>query len=80
MCQDGTMSPEVEKAFIDSIKYLEDKNVSGISSDCGLMLKFQDLARKYTTKPVFLSPLAQLSAVTCGFSKTDKIIIMTADY
>ena len=41
MCQEGKLTPEVEKAFIESIKYLdEEKNVSGISGDCGFMMWF----------------------------------------
>jgi len=80
MCQAGKLTPEVEQAFVDSLKYLVDeKKVSGISGDCGFMMWFQELARKHTKKPVFMSALAQLPAVTCAFHKNEKIIVMTAN-
>jgi hypothetical protein len=34
------MSAEVEKEFIEGIKWLENKGVSGISGDCGFMMYF----------------------------------------
>ena len=80
MCQKGEMTPEVEEEFISAVMYLcEVKNVSGITGDCGFMMWFQKLARNLTHKPVFMSALSQLPAVTCAYSKDEQIIIMTAN-
>lgn len=41
MCQENTMTPDVEKEFEDAVRYLcEEKNVSGITGDCGFMMWF----------------------------------------
>merc|ERR1719253_2093994 len=43
------------------------------------MMYFQKLARQNTTKPVFMSALAQLPAVTCAFNQHELIAIFTAN-
>jgi hypothetical protein len=43
------------------------------------MLWFQSLARQHTTKPIFLSSLAHLPAVTCAYGPKEKIAIFTAN-
>jgi len=77
MCRTGKMSPQVEQEFINAIKYFDDRNVCGITHDCGLAMHFQILSRRYTKRPVFLSPLAQLPAVVCAFGKHELILILT---
>lgn len=77
MCQSGKLSAAVEQEFIDAVKYFDDRNVSGITHDCGLAMHFQILTRRYTKRPVFLSPLAQLPAVVCAFAKHELILILT---
>jgi hypothetical protein len=42
------------------------------------MMWFQALARRHTKKPVFLSSLAHLPAVTCAFAKHEYIAVFTA--
>jgi len=79
MCQSGKLSPEAEQEFIEAIEWLENKGVSGITGDCGFMMYFQKLARRHTTKPVFMSALAQLPAVTCAFNSFELIAIFTAN-
>jgi hypothetical protein len=79
MCQSGVMPPDVEKEFLDAIDFLVQKGVSGITGDCGFMMYFQPLARRYTTIPIFMSSLAQLPAVTCAFGKNELIAIFTAN-
>jgi len=79
MAQIGKMTPEVEKEFIEAIDYFDKKGVSGITGDCGFMMYFQELARNHTNKPVFMSSLAQLPAVTCAFNKKELIAIFTAN-
>ena len=79
MCQSGKMSPEVNAEFIEAVKYLDSKGVSGITGDCGFMMFFQALARKHTKKPVFMSALCQLPAVTCAYHHDEQIAIFTAN-
>jgi hypothetical protein len=78
-CQAGKMSKEVEANFEEGIDYLLAKGVSGITGDCGFMMYFQALARRHTTKPIFMSALAQLPAVTCAFNQHELVAIMTAN-
>merc|ERR1719335_1162980 len=79
VCQSGKIPPEVEKEFIEAIKWLCAKGVKGISGDCGFMMWFQALARKHTKKPVFMSSLAHLPAITCAFANFELIAIFTAN-
>jgi len=80
MCQENTMTEEVGKEFDAAVKWLvEEKKVSGITGDCGFMMWFQQRARNITKKPVFMSALAQLPAVTCAYAQHEEIIIMTAN-
>lgn len=79
MCQSGKMTQAVEEQFGEAIDYLVGKGVVGITGDCGFMMYFQKLARQRTTKPVFLSSLAQLPAVTCAFNQHELIAIFTAN-
>lgn len=79
MCQSGKMTPAVEKNFEDALDYLVNKGVTGITGDCGFMMYFQQLARRHTTKPVFMSALSQLPAVTCAFNQHELIAVMTAN-
>ena len=80
MCQDNAMTPEVIVGFVDAIRYLDkEKGVSGITGDCGFMMWFQALARQHTHKPVFMSALTQLAAMTASFSHNDVIAVFTAN-
>jgi hypothetical protein len=79
ICQSGKMSPEVENNFIEAIKYLESKGVSGITGDCGFMMWFQGLARKHTTKPVFMSSLSHLPTVVCAMGEHELVAVFTAN-
>jgi len=79
ICQSGVLTPAVEKEFLEAIDWLVGHGVSGITGDCGFMMYFQQLARSHTTIPIFMSALAQLPAVTCGFAKFELIGIMTAN-
>ena len=80
MCQSGSLTEEVQERFKESIQWLiEEKNVSGITGDCGFMMYFQEIAREITHIPIFMSALCQLPAVTFAFSSKEQIIIMTAN-
>ena len=80
MCQSGNLTEEVKDRFKESIQWLvNEKNVSGITGDCGFMMYFQEIAREITHIPVFMSALCQLPAVTCAYSANEQIIILTAN-
>eukprot|EP00892_Ulva_mutabilis_P007386 jgi/Ulvmu1/5019/UM021_0036.1 len=80
MCQSGKLTAAVDRAFREAIRWLdEEQNVDAITGDCGFMFWFQDMARRQTSKPVLLSSLVQLPAITCGFAKHKKIAIFTAN-
>mmetsp|Transcript_31368 Transcript_31368/g.68691 ORF Transcript_31368/g.68691 Transcript_31368/m.68691 type:complete len:439 (+) Transcript_31368:71-1387(+) len=79
MCQAGKMTPNVEREFADAIEWLCARGVNGITGDCGFMMYFQQFARGITSKPVFMSSLAQLPAITCAFNKNEMIAILTAN-
>ena len=80
MCQSGNLTEEVKDRFKESIQWLvNEKNVSGITGDCGFMMYFQEMAREITHIPVFMSALCQLPAVTCAYSAIEQIIILTAN-
>merc|ERR1719253_839127 len=70
----------VENKLIEAIKWLDEtKGVSGITGDCGFMMFLQTVARQNTKKPVFMSSLAQLPAVTCAYAKHELIAVFTAN-
>jgi len=81
MCQMGEMTEEVELEFISAVRWLSEvKKVSVITGDCGFMMWNQKIARNTIKhKPIVMSPLCQLPAVTCAYSQREQIIIMTAD-
>lgn len=73
------MTPDVTKNFEGAITYLEKKEVSGITGDCGFMMAFQPIARKIATVPVFMSSMVQCPMISLAFDKYDKILILTAN-
>jgi len=79
ICQAGTLSKEFEAEFIEAIQYLDSRGVEGITGDCGFMMWFQELARKHIKKPIFMSALVQLPAVTSAFGPDEYIAIVTAN-
>ena len=80
MCQNNAMTPEVTAEFTEAVRWLDqDKGVSGITGDCGFMMWFQGLARATSKKAIFMSSLVHLPAITCAYSKDEKIAIFTAN-
>ena len=81
MCQQGLLTKKVKKHFINGIKWLDEtQQVDAISGDCGFMMYFQELARKYTQKPIFMSSLILLPTIISAYNKTEQIVIFTANY
>ena len=80
MCQNGTLTPEVERGFVEAIRWLvSEHHVSAITGDCGFMMYFQKLARRNCELPVFMSALAQLPSITCAYQRHELIAIFTAN-
>eukprot|EP00913_Durusdinium_trenchii_P034749 g32506.t1 len=79
MAQSGEMTPEVEQEFIEAVKWLNMRGVSGITGDCGFMMAFQPLASKHSSVPVFMSAMMQCPMISIAFDKYDKVLILTAN-
>jgi len=79
MCQSGKITEEVKSNCIEAVKFLNEKNVSGITGDCGFMINIQNLILQHTDKPVFLSSLIQLPTIVNTFNKDQIIAIFTAN-
>ena len=77
--QAGAMPADVEARFVEKVQELDALGVSGITGDCGFMMYFQALARRHTKKPVFLSALAVLPAVTCALRPEQKVAIFLGE-
>lgn len=67
------------ESVVDAAKFLEKRGVKGITSDCGFMIRFQDIVAKQVNIPVYLSPMIQLPmiATTLGYSRS--VAILTAN-
>jgi len=86
MCQHavpGTGTPlpaAIMKGFVEAIQYLDqEKNVSGITADCGFFFNLQHEARKHTKKPVFMSSLCMAPSVAAAYGKDELVAIFTAN-
>ena len=81
MCMSGKLTPEVDEQLTIAVEWLTSRGVSGITGDCGFMMYLQQCVRLHerTTVPVFMSALAQLPAVCCGYAAHERIAIFTAN-
>ena len=79
MCQSGNLPENIINNCIEAVKYLNSKNVSAITGDCGFMINIQDIILKYTEKPVFLSSLVQVPTLIHIINEREKIAIFTAN-
>ena len=79
MCQSGNLTEDVKINCINAVKFLEEKNVSAITGDCGFMINIHSLVVNYTSKPVFLSSLVQLNTLVSLYNKDEMIAIFTAN-
>lgn len=79
MCQSGLITHKVLENIIEAVKFLDSKNVSGITGDCGFMINIQQVVTQHTSKPVFLTSLVQLPTIINTFSKDEVIAVFTAN-
>ena len=79
MCQSGNLTREVIEECIESIKFLEQHHVSGITGDCGFMINIQDLIKEHTHFPVFMTCLIQLPSIIHTLNSKEEIAIFTAN-
>lgn len=79
MCQSGNISDTVKKSITKAVKWLECKEVSGITGDCGFMIHIQKIVRDLTSLPVFMSALIQLPLLIKSYGENEKIAILTAN-
>jgi len=78
-CQGGRLSDGVQAEFVEAVKWLAARGVSGITSNSSSMLWLQRTARSLTGLPIFLSPLCQMPTVLCTHGCSEKIAIFTLD-
>ncbi len=72
-------APDLAKAAVETAKALEAQGVRALSSDCGIMLQFQDEVRRAVKIPVALSSLLQLPMMAATIAADRPIAILTAD-
>ena len=70
--------PEMEGPIVEAAKELESFGVRGISSDCGFLIKYQDVVKKAVKVPVFLSSLLQIPFLSMMFDEKRPIGCLTA--
>jgi len=79
MAQSGKMTYTVQKEFEAAVRWLESRNVCGITGDCGFMMAFQPIARDIAKVPVFMSSMVQSPMISVAFDKYDQILVLTAN-
>merc|ERR1712008_22187 len=78
-CQGGRLADGVQAEFVQAVKWLAARGVSGITGDNSSMLWLQRTARSVTGLPIFLSPLCQMPLVLRTHGSGEKIAILTLD-
>ena len=79
ICQKGEFKEDIIINIINSIKFLNEQNVVGITGDCGFMINIQNIVTFFTNKPVFLTSLIQLPSIINCYTRDEKIAIFTAN-
>ena len=67
------------KILYKFVQWFNEKNVSGITGDCGFMIHIQHHVRAHTQKPVFMSSLIQLPTIVQAYSNEEQIAVFTAN-
>jgi len=78
-CQGGRLADGVQAEFVQAVKWLAARGVSGITSDSSSMLWLQRTACSVTGLPIFLSPLCQMPTILRTHGSGEKIAILTLD-
>ena len=79
ICKSGKISNKILCEFVNVIEYFCNKNeVKFIIGNCGFMIIFQEIATRFTNKPILLSPLLQLNSIIPLY-KNFEIIIITSN-
>lgn len=79
VCQTGEISEHVKDNCIKAVQFLNEKNVSGITGDCGFMANIQDLVREHTDRPVFMSCLGRLPSILNSINSDAEVAVFTAN-
>lgn len=79
MCQSGEITLEIKQNCINAVKFLNEKDVCGITGDCGFMINIQEIITENSDKPVFMSSLIQLPTICKTFTKNEMIAVFTAN-
>ena len=79
MCQIGIITDYVYENIVQAVQWFNEKNVSGITGDCGFMIHIQHHVRAHTQKPVFMSSLIQLPTIVQAYSNEEQIAVFTAN-
>lgn len=72
-------APEYAEAVVDGVRELARQGVRAIGSDCGLMLRYQQVAADAVDVPVALSSLLQLPLIERSLAADRPIGVLTAD-
>jgi len=72
-------STEFIKPFVEAAKRLEEIGVKAITSNCGFIVRYQDVISNFVNIPLFTSSLMQIPLVYKMLNKDQIIGILTAD-
>jgi Asp/Glu/hydantoin racemase len=70
---------EFVEPFVNAAKELEEAGVRAITTNCGFLIKYQDVMADAVNVPVFSSGLLQIPLVYRMLRKDQKIGVITAD-
>lgn len=77
--QSGEINDSIIMELDIAIRKLEQKQVIGITGDCGFLMAYQKIIRKATKLPVFMSSLLLTPIISAAINNDDKIGILTAN-
>ena len=78
--QRGAWDDNLRQAFLDAIAELHATgSLVGITGNCGFMMHYQSRLRELTRTPVYMSSLIQAPLVEAAFSRSSRILVLTAN-
>lgn len=79
ICKSGKIPNKVLYEFLNVLEYFcKNEDINFVIGNCGFMIVFQEIAVRFTKKPVLLSPLLQLKSIVSLY-KDFEIIIITSN-